>query len=291
MSLEIKKIKTKTLEMAYLEKGQGPLLLCLHGFPDHAYSFVSQMDYFSNLGYRVVAPFMRGYSPTDTPKGSYQTAQLGLDVLALIEALGEEEAVLFGHDWGAATAYAASIIDPSKITKLITAAVPFGSQFQLAFVNNFEQQKRSWYMFFFQTALAEFSVANDNFLFIDKLWENWSPNYQAPKAYMDSLKQTLSSEGCLSSALEYYRQTFNSDKHDSNLESMQQKVGSGPINVPAIYLHGEQDGCIGMELCEGMSDFFTKGFELHLIENAGHFMHLERPDCINEIIKDFIGSV
>ena len=85
--MNIKTIKTTTLEMAYLEKGQGPLLLCLHGFPDHAYTFTSQIDYFSALGFRVVAPFMRGYAPTQAPKGSYQTAQLGLDVLAFIEAL------------------------------------------------------------------------------------------------------------------------------------------------------------------------------------------------------------
>ena len=105
---------------------------------------------------------------------------------------------------------------------------------------------------------------------------------------MTGLKATLAQEDCLSGALEYYRQTFSGDKHLPELAELQQKIATGPIEVPSLYLHGKDDGCIGESLCKGMEAFFPKGLDIELIEGAGHFMHLEKPEQVNEIIKQFI---
>ena len=95
--------------------GEGPLALCLHGFPDHAHSFRFQLPALAAAGYRVVAPFLRGYAPTEVPNdGPYQAAALAQDAVALIDALGQGQAVLIGHDWGAVAAHGAAIVAPEK---------------------------------------------------------------------------------------------------------------------------------------------------------------------------------
>jgi len=168
-------VRANDLQFSYIEKGEGPLLLCMHGFPDIPSTFRYQLDAFADQGYRVVAPYMRGYSPTEIPQnGFYQTVILGLDTLALIRNLGYENAVLLGHDWGSSAVTAAAVLDPGKVKKLITVAVPYGSKLGEAFVLSPEQQRRSWYMFFFQLPLADIAVPVNDFAFIERLWRDWS---------------------------------------------------------------------------------------------------------------------
>jgi pimeloyl-ACP methyl ester carboxylesterase len=92
------------IEFAFLEEGSGPLLLLLHGYPDNAWTWERQMAPFAGAGYRVVAPFLRGYPPTEIPaRGYYDRATLALDVKALIEVLAPDgRAHVVGQDWGAA---------------------------------------------------------------------------------------------------------------------------------------------------------------------------------------------
>ena len=95
-------VRANGLDFHFLEMGEGPLALCLHGFPDHAYSFRHLLPDLADAGFRAVAPFMRGYAPTEAPKdGCYQSVLLAKDVLALITALGSQRAYLVGNDWGA----------------------------------------------------------------------------------------------------------------------------------------------------------------------------------------------
>src|SRR5437868_6781078 len=152
------------LEFPILEAGEGPLVLCLHGFPDHARSWTPLLRRLAGEGYRAVAPTMRGYWPGGAaPDRRYGAAALGQDVLALIEALGCETANLVGHDIGARAAYAAASLDPNRIGKLVGMAVPYGQRILSAFFADGDQQRRSWYMFYFQTPLAELGVPFDDF--------------------------------------------------------------------------------------------------------------------------------
>jgi len=169
-------VRASNLNFTVLEMGEGPLALCLHGFPDTAHSFRHQMPALAAAGFHAVAPFMRGYAPSEpAPDGRYDSAALSEDALALIDALGYKDAIIFGHDWGAVAAYGAAAAAPDRVSKLVTAAVPYGTKFFEALVINYAQQRRSWYMFFFQTAIAEAAVAFNDFAFLDKLWADWSP--------------------------------------------------------------------------------------------------------------------
>jgi len=289
-SLREGRVQANGLQFATLEAGDGPLVLCLHGFPDHARSFRQQLPALAAAGYRAVAPFMRGYAPTPVPvDGRYQSAVLALDAVELIAALGYAEAAVFGHDWGAVAAYGAAIRAPGRVTKLVTAAVPHGPAMFTAFVTNPAQQRRSWYMFFFQHPLAEVAVAYNDFEFLERLWQDWSPGWDYPADEMEALKATFRAPGVLQAALGYYRATLNPAQQDPALAGIQEQLASAPVTVPTLMLHGARDGCIGVELFEGMEALFPAGLRRVVLPDAGHFLHQERPAEVNELLLGFLG--
>ncbi|MFI5624756.1 alpha/beta fold hydrolase [Nocardioides sp. NPDC051685] len=276
------------LEVPILEAGSGPLVLCLHGFPDHAVSWTGLLDRLAQEGYWAVAPAQRGYWPGGAaPDGSYRAFSTGQDTLTLIEALGREQADLIGHDFGAVAAYAAASLDPTRVRKLVGMAVPYGPQLRTAFVTNGDQQRRSWYMFFFQTAMAEAAVALDDFAFIDRLWQEWSPGYELPDAERAALKETLRAPGVLTEILGYYRQLFTPPADEAALAL--QARSRRAITVPSLYLHGADDNCMSVELSDGMDDVFTNGLERIVVPGAGHFLHLEQPKTVADHILGFLN--
>jgi len=284
-------VSANGVRFAALEAGDGPLVLCLHGFPDHARSFRYQLPALANAGFRAVAPFMRGYAPTEMPAdGRYQSAVLAQDVVALISALGCSSAHVFGHDWGAVAAYGAAVLAPDKVTKLITAAVPHGPGLINAFMSNYDQQRRSWYMFFFQHPLADAAVAHDDCRFIERLWQDWSPGWRYPAEEMEALKATFRSPGVLHAALGYYRATLNPANQDPALGELQAQIGMSPVTVPTLYFHGARDGCIGVDLADGMEVLFPNGLRKIVVPDAGHFVHVERPNEVNRLALDFLRS-
>jgi pimeloyl-ACP methyl ester carboxylesterase len=289
--IELKRsaVQANGLRFATLEAGDGPLVLCLHGFPDHARSFRHQFPALAAAGFRAVAPFMRGYAPSEQPAdGRYQSAVLAQDIVALISALGYSSAHVFGHDWGAVAAYGAAILAPDKVTKLVTAAVPHGPAVINAFMSNYDQQRCSWYMFFFQHPLADAAVAHDDFRFIERLWQDWSPGWRYPTDEMEALKATFRAPGVLQAALGYYRATLNPANQDPALGELQALIGISPVTVPTLYLHGARDGCIGVDLAEGMEALFPNGLRKVVIPDAGHFVHAEKPDEVNRILLEFL---
>jgi pimeloyl-ACP methyl ester carboxylesterase len=282
-------VQANGLRFHYLEAGSGPLVLCLHGFPDHARSFRHQLPALAAAGFRAVAPFMRGYAPTDAaPIGCYQTAAQGQDVVALIEALGAETAVVMGHDWGAVAGFAAAQLAPAKVAKLIALSVPHVAPLFGAFVTNPEQQRRSWYIFFFQQAMAEAAIAHDDFAFLERIWQDWSPGWKYPSEELTAVKDTFRRPGVLGATLGYYRSLFNTGLHDPKLTTLQAALFTVPIGVSTLYFHGARDGCIGVELAREMDGMFAAGLRKVILDGAGHFIHQELPDKVNEEVLAFL---
>jgi len=282
-------VQANGVRFATIEAGDGPLVLCLHGFPDHAYSFRHQLPALAAARFRAVAPFMRGYAPTEIPPdGRYQSAVLAQDTLALIDALGYSSASIFGHDWGAIAANGAAILAPEKVSKLATAAVPHGPSVLNAFLSDYDQQRRSWYMFFFQSPFADAAVAHDNFRFIERLWQDWSPGWHYPAEEMTALKETFGAPGVLQAALGYYRATLNPANQDPALAEIQTQISMSPVTVPSLVFHGARDGCMSVDLLEGMEALFPAGLRKVVVEEAGHFLHQEKPDEVNRILIEFL---
>lgn len=284
-------IEANGIRFTALEQGEGPLLLCLHGFPDDATTWEKQMPFFAKAGYRVVAPYMRGYAPTSpSPTGHYQTAALGRDVVALLDALSPgRPADVVGHDWGALASYAGALAGPDRFRRLVTASVPYGPRLAMAFTTNYAQQKRSWYIFFFQTMMAEMAVAHDDFRFIRHLWQDWSPTWNFTDADIAPVLRTLAKPGVLDAAIGYYRAMFQPHLQDPELASEQMMFGLAPVTVPTLYVHGADDGCMGLELLEGMEEAFPSGLEKEVVAGAGHFVQREKPDVVNARILKFLS--
>ena len=277
------------VRFATIEAGDGPLVLCLHGFPDHAYSFRHQLPALAAAGFRAVAPFMRGYAPTEIPAdGRYQSAVLAQDTVALISALGYSSAHLFGHDWGAIAATGAAILAPEKVSKLVTAAVPHGPSVLNAFLTSYDQQHRSWYMFFFQSPFADAAVAHDDFRFIERLWQDWSPGWKYPPDAMAGLKETFRQPGVLQAALGYYRATLNPMNQDPALADIQTRISMASVAAPSLVFHGARDGCMGVDLLDGMETLFPNGLRKVVVPDAGHFVHQEKPDIVNRVLIEFL---
>lgn len=278
------------LDVAYLAAGDsGPLAMCLHGFPDSAHTWRHLMPQLVDGGFRAVAPFLRGYAPTAVPAdGRYQTGVLALDAIALHEALGGEgDAVIIGHDWGAPATYGAAGYAPERWSKVVGMAVPPAGAMSAALLGNLTQIKRSWYMFFFQHAIAEYVVGNDDLAFIDMLWADWSPGYAAADD-IENAKRCLREPEHLAAALGYYRAALDLRSLDGSLDAVQAATQAVPPQ-PTLYLHGEDDGCIGVAVAESSRAAAGEHVSIEIVERCGHFLHLERPDVVNHRIMEFLG--
>ena len=287
--MDIHRIEAAGLEFAYLAVGEGPLALCLHGFPDSAQTWRELLPALADRGFRAVAPWMRGYAPTQVPPdGRYQAGALVADALALHDALGADgDAVIVGHDWGAFAAYGAGAHAPERWRRVVTLAIPplalaAGALFDYA------QLRRFWYQFFFLHPLAEQVVAHDELAFIDRLWADWSPGLR-PGDQLSEAKAALRPDHHLAAALGYYRALHDPGSHDPDLAELQQALLT-PTRQPTLYLHGQDDGCVSAELGEGAEDHLGPGSRRLIVPGTGHFLHLEAPEVVLPAILEFLGS-
>ena len=205
--VETGSVQAGELEFAYLRAGgDGPLALCLHGFPDTPHTWRHLLPRLAERGYRAVAPFSRGYAPTGVPSdGVYQTGALAADANALHDALGGDgDAVIIGHDWGAVATYGAAAHEPHRWARVVGLAVPPAGAVAAAFVSNVDQLQRSWYMFFFQHPLSDLIVPANDFAFVERLWSQWSPGFDA-STDLPHVRQSLADPANLQAALGYYR--------------------------------------------------------------------------------------
>ncbi len=278
------------LEFAYLESGppDGPLALCLHGFPDSAHTWRYLLPELGQAGYHAVAPFSRGYAPTDVPPdGLYQVGALARDANALHEVLGGDgDAVIIGHDWGALATYAAVAHRPERWRRAVTAAVAPTASVMASFFT-YAQLRRSWYTFFFQSPLAELAVPMDDYVFIDHLWADWSPGYDAAFD-LARVKESIGDPEHIAAAIGYYRALYDSDRHSPDLAD-EQSAAMLPTPIPTLYLHGRDDGCFGLDAIGNPLAFLAEGSEMVVVDGAGHFLNVEQPDLVNRHILEFIG--
>ncbi len=260
-----------------------PLALLVHGYPDTAWTWRHLGPRLARRGWRAVAPFTRGYAPTDlAPDDRYFVADLAADVLALHTALGgDERAVLVGHDWGAAAVYAATEREPTRFRRHVTLALPppaailkpmttLGTLGMAA-----RQTKMSWYFVYNQLPLA---VGGQDRV-IPKLWRDWSPGYDAGEDVARVLA-ALEGPGRRRAALRYY---------SDNLQRGVRSTFTVRPGAPLLYLHGEQDGCMQAQIATAFPDTLPAGSRYERVAGVGHFLHLEQPDTVGALIEDWIG--
>jgi len=213
------------------------------------------------------------------------------DLFAWLDELKASKVHLVGHDWGASIAYIAAATLPDRFCSLTTLSVPHVGRINRAIKHVPKQVFKSWYMIFFQMyGLAEITVRYKQWTFIKWLWKRWSPSYSLESEEWEKLINTLEQRGVLKAMLNYYRQNL------SLLTSLGLKKDAlnslKTVPVPTLALTGEQDGCIDSKLydfCFYERDF-SRGYHVERISDAGHFLHLERPEIVNPLLLDWFAK-
>ena len=272
---------------AYSE-GTGPLVLCLHGFPDNARTYRHQLPALAAAGFRAVSITLRGYEPASQPGDrDYSLAAIAGDVMACIEQLGARRAHLVGHDWGAAVAYTVGAMAPDRLASLTAIAVPHAGRFMTEAVAIPRQLALSWYMAFFQLrGVSDYVVRRRDFRFVRRLWRSWSPGWDVPHEVLEDVIATIRSPGVTTAALSYYRTALAPRAFTPSARA----AARFPVPVPTLAITGERDGCIDPHVFERLMypQDFPSGLEVRRIRDAGHFAHQEQPESVNSLIVDWI---
>jgi len=275
-----------------MDQGAGPLVFCLHGFPDNAHTFDRQLGAFAEAGFRAVAPMMRGYEPSSQPNdGDYSVEALASDVLAWADQLGAESFHIVGHDWGAIVAYIAGAIAPERINSITAMAVPHPARFSFALRKVPSQSLKSWYINFFQLrGVAEKAVRRNDWALIKKLWRDWSPGYELPDDEWNDLRQTFEQDGVLKAMLSYYRTNASLPKLLGLRKSALTRLTK--VAVPTLGITGAHDGCIDTRMFDHTfrPKNFPNGFQINRVPDVGHFLHREAPDVINPLIINWLSK-
>jgi pimeloyl-ACP methyl ester carboxylesterase len=169
-------------------------------------------------------------------------------------------------------------MEPARWSRVVGLAVPPGDAFLMALLTNRDQIRRSWYMFFFLHPLADMVVPGEDLAFVDELWAAWSPGLHGG-AELERAKESLRSPEHLAAALGYYRATLSPE---ALAATQGQEIPMPP--QPLLYLHGDQDGAVGVEVTQTVEAAGHPNVRCEVVEGTGHFLHLERPDVVNRLV-------
>ncbi len=272
------------VRLHYVEQGQGPLVVLLHGFPEFWYSWRHQIPALAEAGFRVIAPDQRGYNTSEKPRGvrSYRVEHLVDDVAALIQHAGESRATVVGHDWGGAVAWAVPMLRPEVVDKLIVMNAPHRQAYNRE-LRRFRQLLRSWYVFFFQLPwLPEAGIRFRQYRLIDNVLRR---EPKRPGAFSEddiaAYKQALAQPGALSAGINYYRAAVRRNPFASSMLRQ--------IDTPTLLIWGEEDPYLGIRLTEGLQQWVPK-IRVERIPNASHWVQIDAAERVNELMIDFLRS-
>jgi pimeloyl-ACP methyl ester carboxylesterase len=273
-------IHVRGLAFPAMAAGEGPLVLCLHGFPDCLRTFRLQLPALAAAGYRAVAPALRGYAPgCVSDDASSNVLEAARDAVEMVSALGETRAHLVGHDWGAVAAYLAGALAPDTWRSITAMAVPHPLGLLEALPRVPRQLKRSWYMLALQLPYAHRLFEAADFAMLDKLWRDWSPGLEMPLHEMHAVKSTFLEHGVLRGAIAYYRNLLDAMSESSRTG---RQLLAKPIQPPVLALTGNEDGCIDTRVFDhAMGEARFTRLVVERMNGVGHFLHLEAPERVN----------
>ncbi len=302
-------VETNGVRLHCAVDGDGPLVVLLHGFPECWYSWRHQIAALAPR-FRVVAPDLRGYNESDKPRGvaPYALGELVADVQGLIEAFGERQAVIVGHDWGGAIAWTFATEHPEATRRLVVMNCPHPAIFVQHLRANGRQRARSWYMLFFQVPwLPETLLGLGRARLIGNVIRRSSVRQDSITADdLDRLRDAASRPGALRGAINYYRAMFRSPEAraswpgwlrrfvygDRPVPGVRDRLEDWPkITAPTLVVWGENDVALGKELTLGTEQLVAASYDIKYIPLCGHWVQQEQPAVVNGYLRDFLGDL
>jgi pimeloyl-ACP methyl ester carboxylesterase len=264
----------------YVEAGDGPLIVLLHGFPEFWYGWRRQIEPLAAAGFRVVAPDTRGYNLSAKPDGveAYDTGRLAADIRGLIQERGAETALLVGHDWGGTIAWATAMHHPEVVERLaiLNAAHPRKLSQGL---HHPDQLRRSWYFFFFDLPdLPETVVRADNWRFFRHFLRDAHPAHTPED--IERYVEAWSQPGAATGMINYYRSSVRTP-----LKRAEEQIRT--ISAPTLVIWGERDRYLRAELAEPEHDDVPNLDRVVRLPDASHWVHHDEPERVNQLLIDF----
>jgi pimeloyl-ACP methyl ester carboxylesterase len=270
------------IRMHYVTAGSGPLLLLLHGFPEFWYGWRRQIPALAEH-FTVVAPDQRGYNETDKPAWGYEVDVLVADALALIDALGHERAIVVGHDWGGAVAWATAIAHPHRVERLAILNMPHPQVFADHLRSNPSQQRRSWYAGFFQLpGLPELALKANDYAAIEQMFRGTTPPGTFSDEEIAAYKDAASKPGALTAMLNWYRTVGRRGARG---------LFAGPerrCEVPTMVIWGENDIALGAEMVDDLPKYVTD-LTVHRLPGVSHWVQHQAADQVNRHLLEFLA--
>jgi pimeloyl-ACP methyl ester carboxylesterase len=249
-----------TVRLHYVEKGEGPLVVLLHGFPEFWYGWRAQIGPLAEAGFRVVAPDLRGYNLSSKPRGvaNYTLDALAVDVAELIEERGEARACVAGHDWGGAVAWHTAMHHPEVVEKLAILNAPHPRRFKQA-VFRPRQARRSWYMALFQLP--------------------WLPELLGPRVFPHKddphYREAWAQPGALTASLNYYR-------------AMTPRTRITRVDAPTRVIWGRNDPYLIPELAEPPRDEVPNLEGIYVLDTS-HWVQHEASEEVTRLLAEFFS--
>jgi pimeloyl-ACP methyl ester carboxylesterase len=281
-------VRTPTLEIGYEEWGDatGAPVVLLHGFPDDANAWGGVAPPLAVRGYRVLAPYLRGYGPTrfldaGAPRMAQQAA-IGQDLLDFMDAVGIERAGLAGYDWGGRAACIAAILAPARVRALVTIG-GYNVQNTVAPPRpaSAEEERAAWYQWYFNTERGRLGLEKNRREICRLLWRDWSPGWRFDDATFEQAAAAFDNPDFVPVVIHSYRHRHRNAPGDPRFDAIEGRLAERPrIEVPSVILHGADDAVDFPSRTERHPAMFPDGTERRVIPDAGHFLPRERPGAV-----------
>jgi pimeloyl-ACP methyl ester carboxylesterase len=288
----LKHVNTDLLDIAYEESGdpQGWPVVLMHGFPYDIHAYDEVAPRLAAQGARVIVPYMRGYGPTrflsaDTVRSGQQAA-FGADLLALLDALGIERALLGGYDWGGRGACVVAALYPQRVAGLVTVNgyniqnIPASGKPGLP-----ENEQRHWYQYYFHGERGRAGLTENRRALCRLLWKDWSPAWPFDDACFERTAVSFDNPDFIDVVIHSYRHRYALVDGDPRYDEMERRLAAQPpITVPTIALDGSVDGVMSIGGAKRHASKFVGPYEYRVIDQAGHNLPQEAPQAFTDAL-------
>lgn len=278
-------VSANGIRLHTVEAGAGPLVILLHGFPGFWWSWRHQLTGLADAGFRAVACDLRGYGASDKPPRGYDAMTAAADVAGLVRALGEQDAIVVGHDWGAHIGWTMTALYPAMVRRLVVVSDPHPLRWLPALATDVHQRRASRHVARFQLPWhPERWLVDDDAANVARLLRAWAGPHHAfgedERRYRDAM-QVLGAPHC---ALEYFRWAVRSIPRADGRRFRQ--ALRRPVSIPTLQLHGAADTCVLPTTAQGSAKYVAATYEWRVLDGVGHFPPEETPELITgELVR------